>query len=58
MGICEAGYIAVTAVGVAASSMLYQGIQSMLGHQQSPAYSDLLSSAGNNDLHTASYDQK
>jgi hypothetical protein len=51
------GAIATTAVGVVAGSMLYQGIQSMLGHQQSPAQSDSLSSTGNNDLHTASYDQ-
>lgn len=51
------GTIATTAVGVVAGSMLYQGIQSMLGHQQSPAQSDSLSSTGNNDLHTASYDQ-
>jgi hypothetical protein len=51
------GAIATTAVGVVAGSMIYQGIQSMLGHQQSPAQSDSLSSTGNNDLHTASYDQ-
>jgi uncharacterized protein len=51
------GTIATTAVGVVAGSMLYQGIQSMLGHQQSPAHSDSLSSIGNNDMHTASYDQ-
>ena len=51
------GTIATTAVGVVAGSMLYQGIQSMLGQQQSPAQSDSLSSTGNNDMHTASYDQ-
>ena len=50
------GTIATTAVGVVAGSMLYQGIQSMLGHHQSPTHSDSLSSTGNNDMHTASYD--
>ena len=42
---------------VIAGSMPYQGIQSMLRNQQSPAHSDSLSSTGNNDMHTASYDQ-
>lgn len=49
--------IATTAIGVVAGSMLYQGIQSMLGHQQSPAPSDALGSAGNHDMHSVSYDQ-
>ncbi len=51
------GTIATTAVGVVAGSMLYQGIQSMLGHQQGAVHSDTLSSAANNDMHTVSYDQ-
>jgi len=41
---------------VIAGYMPYQGIQSMLRNQQSLAHSDSLSSTGNNDMHTASYD--
>jgi uncharacterized protein len=50
------GSIATTAVGVVAGSMLYQGIQGMLGHQPESSDSDSLSSAENNDMHTASFD--
>ncbi len=42
---------------VVTGSMPYQGIQSMLRHQQSSAHSDSHSSTGNKGMHTASYDQ-
>jgi len=52
------GTIATTAAGVVVGSMLYQGIQSMLGHDQNQSNLGPLSSGGTNDhLQTVQYDQ-
>ena len=52
------GTIATTAAGVVVGSMLYQGIQSMLGHDQNqPNLGPLGSNEINNDLRTVQYDQ-
>jgi len=52
------GTIATTAAGVVVGSMLYQGIQNMLGHDQNQQNIGPLGSGEiNNDLRTVQYDQ-
>ncbi len=52
------GTIATTAAGVVVGSMLYQGIQNLLGHDQNQSNIGVLGSLGtNNDLRTVQYDQ-
>lgn len=52
------GTIATTAAGVVVGSMLYQGIQNMLGHDQNQPNLGPLSSGGTTDhLQTVKYDQ-